>query len=144
MILLDTHILIWVVTTDTERLPPAVLDMIDDAVVAGDAAVSAATFWELEVKRRKSRTNLPVLPPIRDLRSAVLERGLVEVSVSGDLWVDAVSLLDESFHPDPADQIIVATAIRHGWGLLTMDRRITDWASRTARLDLVGTTTSNE
>ena len=131
MILLDTHILIWVVTADSRRLSAAVMEEIDDAVVEANAAVSAATFWELEVKRRKSRTNLPPLPPVKNLRTAVLERGLVEVPVSGDLWVDAVGLLDEGFHPDPADQIIVATAIRHGWELATMDRRITDWANRT-------------
>lgn len=136
MILLDTHVLVWTVTADTERLPPAAIDEIDRAVEGGRAAVSAATFWELEVKRRKSRTNLPTLPPVKDLRSAVLERGLLEVAVSGDLWVDAVSLLDEAFHPDPADQLIVATAIRHEWELATMDRRITDWAHRTNRLGL--------
>ena len=133
MILLDTHILIWIVTADSRRLPRAVMDEIDDAVVEGNAAVSAATFWELEVKRRKSRTSLPPLPPVKDLRAAVLERGLIEAPVSGDLWVDAVSLLDEAFHLDPADQIIVATAIRHDWELATMDRRITDWAQHTGR-----------
>ena len=141
MILLDTHILIWIVTADSRRLPRAVMDEIDDAVVGGEAAVSAATFWELEVKRRKSRTNLPPLPPVKDLRAAVLERGLIEAPVSGDLWVDAVSLLDEAFHPDPADQIIVATAIRHGWELATMDGRITDWAQHTGRPGLRTITT---
>lgn len=136
MILLDTHVLVWTVTAEVGRLPRAAIDEIDRAAEGGRAAVSAASFWELEVKRRKSRTNLPTLPPVKDLRSAVLDRGLSEVAVSGDLWVDAVSLLDEAFHPDPADQLIVATAIRHEWGLATMDRRITDWAQRTNRLEL--------
>ena len=136
MILLDTHVLVWTVTDEIERLPRAAIDEIDRGVEGGRVAVSAATFWELEVKRRKSRTNLPTMPPVKDLRSAVLERGLLEVAVSGDLWVDAVSLLDEAFHPDPADQLIVATAIRHEWELATMDRRITDWARRTNRLGL--------
>ena len=131
MILLDTHVLVWTVTTDTGRLPRAAIDEIDRATEEGQLAVSAATFWELEVKRRKSRTNLSRLPPVKDLRSAVLERGLSEVAVSGDLWVDAASLLDEAFHPDPPDQLIVATAIRDEWELATMDRRITDWAHRT-------------
>lgn len=136
MILLDTHVLVWTVTDEIGRLPRAAIDEIDRGVEGGRVAVSAATFWELEVKRRKSRTNLPTMPPVKDLRSAVLERGLLEVAVSGDLWVDAVSLLDEAFHPDPADQLIVATAIRHEWELATMDRRITDWARRTNRLGL--------
>jgi len=136
MILLDTHVLVWTVTADTERLPQAAIDEIDRAVEKGREAISAATFWELGVKRRKSRTNLPTLPSVNDLRSALLDRGLSEVAASGDLWVDAVSLLDEDFHPDPADQLIVATAIRHECELATMDRRITDWAHRTRRLEL--------
>ena len=140
MILLDTHILIWIVTADSRRLSPAGMEEIDDAVVEANAAVSAATFWEIEVKRRKSRSNLPPLPPVKNLRTAVLERGLVEVPVSGDLWLDAVGLLDEGFHPDPADQIIVATAIGHGWELATMDRRITDWANRTGHPVLLAVT----
>ncbi len=143
MILLDTHILIWTVTADTDRLPRVAMDEIDRAVVVGEVAVSAATFWELEVKRCKSRTNLPALPPVKELRAAVLERGVVEVPVSGDLWVDAVGLLDEAFHADPADQIIVATAIRHGWELMTLDRRISDWARRSGRPTLRAGTDHN-
>ena len=136
MILLDTHVLVWAVTAEAGRLRPAVIEEIDRAVEEGQAAISAATFWELEVKRRKPRTDLPTLPPVKELRSAVLERGLLEAPVSGDLWIDAVSLLDEDFHADPADQLIVATAVRHDWGLATLDRRITDWAHRTDRLRL--------
>jgi PIN domain nuclease of toxin-antitoxin system len=140
MILLDTHVLVWVVTADTDRLSRAVMDEIDDAVVAGEAAVSAATFWELAVKRRKTLAGLPPLPPVKGLRATVLDSGLVEVPVSGDLWVDAVGLLDEDFHADPADQLIVATAIRHRWKLHTMDRRIGDWAHRTNRVEVARTT----
>lgn len=99
-------------------------------------AVSAATFREPEVKRRKTLRDLSLLPPIRGLRSAVLAEGLREVAVSGSLWVEAVSLVDEGFHRDPADQLIVATAIRYGYQLLTRDRQILGWAERTGRVAL--------
>ncbi|MDE0168054.1 MAG: type II toxin-antitoxin system VapC family toxin [bacterium] len=136
MILLDTHILVWVVTGSTGRLGESLVGEIDKAVARGRSAVSAATFWELEVKRRKTRHDLPLLPPIKGLRSAVLAEGLREVPVSGSLWVEAVGLVDEAFHRDPADQLIVATAIRHGYQLLTRDRRILGWAERTGRVAL--------
>ena len=136
MILLDTHVFVWSVTGDSGRLGELLHGEIDRAVVRGQAAVSAATFWELEVKRRKTRHDLPTRPPIKGLRSGVLAEGLREIPVSGSLWVDAVSLLDEGFHRDPADQLIVATAIRYGYQLLTRDRRILGWAERTERVAL--------
>lgn len=137
MILLDTHVLVWAVTGDTAKLPQPALDYIDRAIMRGEAAVSAATFWELEVKRRKPRGNLPDLPPIKDLRSGVIRRGLAEVPVTGSLWVDAVGLIDDSFHQDPADQLIVATAIHLDCDLYTMDDKILAWARETGRVELL-------
>ena len=136
MILLDTHILIWAVTGDTAKLPQQALDDIDRAIMRGETVVSAATFWELEVKRRKPRGNLPDLPPIKDLRSGVIRRGLAEVPVTGALWVDAVSLIDDSFHQDPADQLIVATAIHLDCDLFTLDDKMLAWARETGRIRL--------
>ncbi len=130
MILLDTHILVWAVTGDIAKLSLQAFDDIDRAILRGDAAVSAATFWELEVKRRKPRGNLPELPPIKDLRSGILRRGLVEVPITGSLWVDAVSLIDKGYHQDPADQLIVATAIHLNGELLTRDTKMLAWAKQ--------------
>ena len=127
---MDTHILVWAVTGDIAKLSLQAFDDIDRAILRGDAAVSAATFWELEVKRRKPRGNLPELPPIKDLRSGVLRRGLVEVPITGSLWVDAVSLIDKGYHQDPADQLIVATAIHLNVELLTRDTKMLAWAKQ--------------
>ena len=134
MILLDTHILVWAITGDTTKLSQMSFDQIDRAIGRGEAAVSAATFWELEVKRRKPRGNLPELPPIKDLRSGVIRRGLIEVPVTGSLWVDAVSLIDDSFHQDPADQLIAATAIHLDCDLYTMDDKMLTWAEQSGRV----------
>ena len=139
MILLDTHILVWAVTGDVTKLSQQALDDIDRAILRGEAAVSAATFWELEVKRRKPRGNLPELPPIKDLRSGVIRRGLVEVPVTGSLWLDAVNLIDRGFHQDPADQLIVATAIHLDCELFTIDSKLQTWAQQTARVRLFET-----
>ncbi len=136
MILLDTHILVWAVTGDTAKLPQQSLDDLDRAIGRGEAAASAATFWELEVKRRKPRGNLPNLPPIKNLRSSVLRQGLAEVPITGSLWIDAVSLIDDSFHQDPADQLIVATAIHIDGELFTRDNKMLTWAEQTGRVRL--------
>lgn len=136
MILLDTHILVWAVTGDITNLSQQALDDIDRGILRAETAVSAATFWELEVKRRKPRGNLPELPPIKDLRSSVLRKGLVEVPITGSLWVDAVSLIDKGYHQDPADQLIVATAIHLDCELFTKDNKMLTWAQQTGRVRL--------
>ena len=42
------------------------------------------------------------------------------------------------FHGDPADRIIVATALVLGTPLITTDRAIAEWNTRHARLQLIG------
>lgn len=135
MILLDTHILVWSLTDDTRHLPGSAFDAIDAAVARREASVSAATFWEIALKQRALR-DFPDLPPVADLRAAVIRAGLSEIPVSGSLWIEAVALADDGFHTDPADQLIVATAIEFGHELLTRDHRILSWAETTRRVAL--------
>ncbi|MCY3892045.1 MAG: PIN domain-containing protein [Acidimicrobiaceae bacterium] len=103
------------------------------ALGQGRAAVSAASFWELALKRL---AGLPPLPPIGAVRTSLLGRGMTEVPVSGSLWIEAVTLVEDGFHDDPADQLIVASAIATGRELVTSDRGIASWARTTGRLDV--------
>ena len=61
-----------------------------------------------------------------------LEQGVVETPVDGETGIRAVGLTD--FHADPADRLIVATALT-GHRLVTSDRRILEWPERLNRLD---------
>ena len=70
----------------------------------------------------KRRINLPEDPV--DLRHRLLEQGLVEIPVDGDIAIRAGLLRD--MHGDPADRIIVATA-QDGHQLMTADRQILGW-----------------
>lgn len=137
MILLDTHILVWSLANDTRQLPASALDAIDAAIARREASVSAAAFWEIALRQR-AVGGFPDLPPVADLRAAVIRAGLSEIPVSGSLWIDAVALADDGFHSDPADQLIVATAIAFGHQLFTRDHRILSWAARTERVTLYG------
>ena len=60
-----------------------------------------------------------------------LTRHLIE-QADGEIGIRANELPD--FHPDPADRIIVATAM-NGHQLVTADRRILDWSGNLRRLD---------
>ena len=81
----------------------------------------------LHEKRR-----LTLLRDIASWRQSLLQDGLVEVPVDGGIAVRAGLLPD--MHGDPADRIIVATALE-GHRLVTSDDRILDWPGDLSRLD---------
>ena len=80
--------------------------------------------------REKGRINYP---DDRGLwRREQLEQGLVEIPADGEIGIRASGLPD--FHVDPADRIIVATALgRHR--LVTADEHILSWGGNLSRLD---------
>lgn len=121
MILLDTNVLLWS-RFGHERLGARARRTIERAWLAGDAAVSAISFWEVALLHDKGR--LTLLRDIRSWRDQLLRGGLAEIPVDGGIGIRAASL--EDFHRDPADRLIVATAL-DGHRLVTADRRILDW-----------------
>ena len=92
--------------------------------------MSAFTFWEIAMLRARGRISL--LGDIGAWRRGLLEDGLVEIPVDGEIGIRANSLDD--FHADPADRIIVASALQ-GHTLLTADERILNWPGPLDRLD---------
>ncbi len=80
--------------------------------------------------QEKGRINL--LRDIGSWRTALMEDGLIEIPVDGEIGIRANRL--ENFHLDPADRIIVATALG-GHTLATADDRILGWDGSLARLD---------
>lgn len=128
MILLDTHVLLWLRTGDS-RLGSIARDAIERAWSADELAVSAISFWEVVMLNTKGRIKLD--EDVLTWRRRQLEQGMIEIAVDGEIGVRAASL--ENFHPDPADRIIVATALaRHR--LATADSRILGWSGQLSRI----------
>ena len=65
-------------------------------------------------------------------RREQLNQGLIEIPVDGEMGIRANTLVD--FHADPADRLIVATALE-GHELITADERILAWPGQLSRLD---------
>ncbi len=86
----------------------------------GEAVVSAISFWEMGMLIQKGRFELD--HGLSNWRRATLANGLIEVPVDGKIGLTA-GLLDYE-HGDPADRLIVATAICSGATLLTADKLI--------------------
>ena len=127
--LLDTHVLVWL-RTDASQMGREALGGVDRAWLAGEAAVSAITFWELAMLVAKGRLSLP--DDVASWRRQNLRQGLTEIPVDGEIGARAGSLT--GLHGDPADRIIVATAM-DGHRLVTADQRILDWDGPLQRLD---------
>ena len=65
-------------------------------------------------------------------RRELLGQGLAEIPVDGEIGIPANAL--PGFHADPADRIIVATALQ-GHRLVTSDERMLGWPGSLNRLD---------
>ena len=129
MILLDTHVLLWS-RLGADNIGPRSREMLEVAWRESTRATSAISFWEIAMLQRKGRMRL--LQDVTTWRAHLLADGLVEIPVDGATAIRANRLVD--FHPDPADRLIVATALG-GHGLMTADSRILLWDGNLKRLD---------
>ena len=80
--------------------------------------------------RAKDRVDFP--EDVGQWRRELLGQGLIEIPVDGGIGIRANVLA--GFHADPADRIIVATALA-GHRLVTADERILAWGGSLDRLD---------
>jgi PIN domain nuclease of toxin-antitoxin system len=120
MMVLDTHIWIWWVHNDP-KLPLAYRNLlaVEQSNGFGGSAVSC---WEVAMLSSRGRIALPV-PCLEWLRRSLIAKGCRSLELTPEISVDAASL-PGSFHRDPADQMIVATARVHNLPLVTLDARI--------------------
>lgn len=66
-------------------------------------------------------------------RTALLNAGLVEIPLQGLTAIRAGQLT--AFHGDPADRMIVATAIENSAALMTADEKILSWGGCSPVID---------
>ena len=125
MILLDTHVLIWM-DADDPTLGKSSRRLIQQAWDSGKVATSAISFWECAMLQQRERLILP-MPP-HGWRADLLAAGLQELAIDGEVAILAAQL--ELPHKDPADRFITATAMVHSATLVTADERLLEWTHR--------------
>jgi PIN domain nuclease of toxin-antitoxin system len=113
-LLLDTHLLLWA-AGEPRRLSAAARALIADP--ANELIFSAASLWEIALKRQLGRDDFRVDPLL--LRRGLRDNGYLELPVTGEhaLALDTLPHL----HNDPFDRILVAQASVEGMVLLTVD-----------------------
>ncbi len=113
-LLLDTHLLLWA-AGQPDRLPNAAHKLLNDS--ENDLLFSAASIWEIAIKRGLGRDDFRVEP--RLLRRGLLDNGYTELAIASQhaLALDTLPPI----HKDPFDRILVAQALVEGIMLLTID-----------------------
>jgi PIN domain nuclease of toxin-antitoxin system len=66
-------------------------------------------------------------------RIELLQNGLLEIPLQGSTALRAGQL--QAFHGDPADRMIVATALENSAILVTADKKILDWDKLHQKID---------
>ncbi len=120
---LDTHVLLHWAFNDP-KLSKTHRTVIDDATPQTPLYVSEITLWEIATLYSLRRVELEV--PLRDFLERVAAPPLIQrLNISPAIAAE-VAALPDSFHRDPGDRVIVASARVFGAVLLTQDRRIID------------------
>ena len=124
-ILIDTHVFLWW-DQQLRRLSHPLRAAIEDE--ANQIVVSAATVWEIAIKRAigKLRFDRPIV-------AAVLALGFEILPVAGAHAEHAGSL--PPHHNDPFDRLLIAQASLEGLVLGTQDRLMRPYGVATLGLD---------
>ena len=120
MIVLDTNALIWWLA-NPEKLSRKARQAIDEAKKKSVIFISSISVLEILTLIKKDRLKLDMLPDswlnkieaLPFVKFIPLDNRIAEESVNLDLW-----------DKDPADRIIVATALNLGAKLVTSDKEI--------------------
>lgn len=121
MIVLDTHVLVWFVSSP-KKLSRTAQKRINEEIKKNEILVSSISVWEIYMLIKKERIKLAMYPDtwLEKVESLPF---IQFVPVDNRIASQSVDL-PEPLHNDPADRIIIATALVHGAILVTSDKRI--------------------
>ena len=124
-ILLDTHYWVWLQFGAEGVVSGKLRKIVDVAAAEGVLLLSVISVWEVGMLESKGRIRLN-LPCEQWVKEALNAPGLTLMPLTPEIALDS-SRLPGSFHGDPADRIIVATARRFGARLLTRDQKLIEY-----------------
>jgi PIN domain nuclease of toxin-antitoxin system len=113
-IILDTHVLIWALENN-----PALSDKAAEKIINAEnmVFVSAASVWEIEIKRSMGKLIAPnnLIEEIKRHRFTPLPMTMEHAELAGKL---------PHIHKDPFDRMLVAQAVYEKLTLVTRDEWI--------------------
>ena len=124
-VLIDTHVFLWW-DQQLRSLSRSLRAAIEDG--ANDIFVSAASIWEIAIKRESGKLRFD-----RPIVATVLALGFEILAVTGSHAEHAGAL--PRHHGDPFDRLIIAQAYLEGMVLGTQDRLMQPYGVATLGLD---------
>jgi PIN domain nuclease of toxin-antitoxin system len=122
LLLLDTCAFLWLVGQQQHLSETAKLILSKNS---GSLFISAISAFEIGLKTQKGLLDLP-MPVILWWRKATELHGINALSIDCDVAICATQL--SNLHRDPADRIIIATAMVHKLKIITPDRHIKSYS----------------
>lgn len=119
--LLDTHTFIWWVIDDN-RLSSTARNIIADP--GNNLFFSAASAWEIVIKVRLGKLNLPE-PPETYIPSRLTMNRFESLPIQMNHALQVVNL--PALHQDPFDRIIIAQSQVEKMPIITVDNKITQY-----------------
>jgi len=121
MIIVDTHVLIWDALEPTKLSQPA-KETISAANQTDGILVADISLWEIAMLIQKGRIH--VSTDVQTFLNLVLQANNIQlVSISPEIATQSVQL-PATVNSDPADRLIMATAIVKQATLVTADRNL--------------------
>jgi PIN domain nuclease of toxin-antitoxin system len=132
VILLDTHVILWIAANVPLR---ANASLIDAAGKAGEIYVSAVSAWEIATLVRKGRLRL-TREPVIWFRDFATRPGVNVAPLTASAAASSGSIPGLS-HEDPADRLLISTARELRAAFVTRDRNIQTFATRSGFISTI-------
>lgn len=122
MLLLDTHVLVRCVHGG-RSVGAHAQAAIDRALTRDALFASALSYWEIAMLVEAQRIKLGTSESA--FRTKVRDRGIRELDVDSEIAIAAGEL--PRSHADPADRMLVASAMSRDLTLVTADAKLLEW-----------------
>jgi PIN domain nuclease of toxin-antitoxin system len=124
VILLDTHVWVWYLD-NPDILSRNALSHLEHAKERRAVYVSSISVWEVCMLEKKGRISFSI--PVKEwIQQSERLSFFNFIPVDNAIAEKSVSL-DGGLHSDPADRIIIATALLRKYPLITKDAKIIDY-----------------
>ena len=124
MIVLDTHTWIWFISKP-EVLSKRAKKAVSAAVMEKSVLISSISAWEVALLVIKKRLTLSL--DVTDWIAKSEGLPFIQfIEISNAIAIKSVNL-PQPLHPDPADRIIIATALSVGVPLVTKDKKLLNY-----------------
>ena len=129
LILLDTHVWLWLINGDSRAKSPGFLTLIQKKSLEDAIRVSIISIWEIGMLSKKGRIALKPYGAMEWVHQALRFPGISIEPLNCETAIDSTDLAGD-FHADPADRILIATARNLNATLISEDNRILSYCQK--------------